>query len=121
MVLLRLRHRAVSMMGFVVLLVNQARGHLHILDSCQQPFVLLQQADALLAAGGRLILACPFSYVDQVTPVANQISEDFVTHFLRQRGYTFSSKDYNWSLKPNDRTVVTHRCLAIDARKSICE
>ena len=94
---------------------------LNILDSCKQPFVLLQQADALLATGGRLILSCPFSYVDHVTPPSNQIGEDFVTHFLRQRGYALTVKESNWSLKPNDRTIVNHRCLTIDAKKSICE
>ena len=93
---------------------------LNIIDSCRDPFLLLQQADALLSPGGKLIISCPFSYLDHVTPMEKQISADFLQHFLTHRDYHITIESHEWWLKPNKRTTVTHDCLTLEAQKPHC-
>lgn len=94
---------------------------LNILDSCRQPFLLLQQANALLRPGGKLIISCPFSYFDHVTLPENQISEQFLLQSLTQLGYSLNCENHNWSLRSGIRTEVIHSCLCIEAVKLNCD
>lgn len=40
----------------------------NVLDSCRDPWVALAQADALLRAGGTLVLTCAYAFHEDVTP-----------------------------------------------------
>lgn len=93
----------------------------NLLDSCREPFLVLQQADALLATGGTLILSCAFAWQDEITPRPQRLEEGFLLHFLRARGYVFepgSPLDLDWPLQLSARTRHVHRTLALRARKN---
>lgn len=93
---------------------------LNLLDSCREPFLALQQADALLRPGGRLLLSCAFAFQDGVTPPEHRFDERFLLQFLSLRGYTpgpDSPRELDWELRVGPRTRHLHRALALDARK----
>lgn len=93
---------------------------LNLLDSCREPFLVLQQADALLKPGGRLLLSCAFAWQDEITPPASRLEERFLLGFLQLRGYTLEPQgllELDWPLQIGPRTRHVHRALALDARK----
>ena len=93
-----------------ILLVN-------LLDSCRDPGLLIQQADALLRPGGRVLLASPFAYDDAITPPDRQLSPGAVQGFFEQRGYALTLGEEDWILRPNPRTTVRHACLTLTGTK----
>lgn len=91
----------------------------NLLDSCRDPFLLLQQADALVRPGGALVLSCAFAWQDEITPPRLQIDEAFLLGYLAHRGYTLAeSQDLAWPLQVSARTRHEHRCLALVARRA---
>ena len=87
----------------------------NILDSCRDPFLLLQQAIALLQPGGTLLICCPFAYSEQITPPNKQISEEFVRQFLSQQNFQLKLENHDWYVRSSPRTFITHHCLCIAA------
>lgn len=91
---------------------------INLLDSCRDPFLLLQQADALLRPGGTLVLSAPFHWRDEVTPPRSRLDPHQVQHFLEHQGYATDRSEVEWVLTPDPRTRTTHRCLTWIARRS---
>lgn len=93
---------------------------LNLLDSCREPYLVLQQADALLAPGGTLLISCAFAWQDSVTPRENRFDERFLLEFLSVRGYRHqgdSPLELDWPLHLGARTRHIHRTLALCAQK----
>jgi SAM-dependent methyltransferase len=89
----------------------------NVVDSCREPWILLQQVDALLRPGGRLLLACPFAWDDGITPPAKQLDEGQLRSFFEKRGYSLDVGSEEWLLRASPRTATTHLCLTLDCRK----
>lgn len=92
---------------------------LNLLDSCRAPHILLQQADALLAPGGRVVLSCAFAYTDAITPRAEQIGEAALRSFWERRGYALEVGEVSWVLSQSDRVQTHHRVLTLSGRKPL--
>lgn len=90
---------------------------LNLLDSCRAPLALLQALDAQLAPGGALLLASPFAYEDQVTPIAAQLDEAEVEAFFFDRGYTLERAELPWPLQTHPRTQSVHAAVRWRGRK----
>lgn len=93
---------------------------LNLLDSCREPFLALQQADALLAPGGTLVLSCAFAWQDAVTPPDQRFDETFLLRFLGGRGYEPAPghpRELDWPLVIGPRTRHVHRALALVASR----
>ena len=89
----------------------------NLLDSCRDPFLLLQQADALLRPGGTLVLVCPFHWREEVTAPADWLHPVQVQGFLDHRGHQGTRGEVEWILAPDERTTVHHRCLTWVTRR----
>ena len=89
----------------------------NVLDSCRDPWILLQQANALLRPGGRLLLSTPFAWDDSVTPPAKQLNEGQLLSFLSRAGYRVEAGEEDWILRGSERTSTRHSCLTLDCRK----
>ncbi len=83
---------------------------INLLDSCRDPGLMLQQALALLAPGGRLVLSSPLHWKREVTPPPLWLSAEFITAWLRGQGFDVSEGEQSWTLQvgPNSQTI--HRC-----------
>ncbi|MFT4978168.1 MAG: SAM-dependent methyltransferase [Myxococcota bacterium] len=90
---------------------------LNLLDSCRAPHILLQQADALLAPGGRLVLSCAFAYDDTITPRAEQLSEAAVVAFWEDRGYAPVLGEVRWVLFTSARVQTVYTVLTLSGQK----
>ena len=90
---------------------------INLLDSCRDPSLLLQQADALLAPGGTLVLASPFHWQEAVTPRTRWMQPEQVDAFLHARGYRLERGEADWTLALDERTSTTHRCATWIARR----
>jgi len=90
---------------------------INLLDSCRDPFLLLQQADALLRPGGTLVLSSPFHWRDEITPPRNWLSPEQVQEFLLARGYHCQKAQHDWILQSGSRTTTLHRCVTWIGRR----
>lgn len=100
---------------------------LNLLDSCRDPRLVLGQADALLAQGGRLVVACPFAWDDRVTPPADRFEPDELLAALRGEdtrlelnlSYRLRRVEdaLSWRLRQGPRTVHEHACQLVVAEK----
>jgi hypothetical protein len=99
----------------------------NVLDSCDDPFTVLAQADALLAPGGRLVLACAFAFDRAVTDPARWFTEEQLLAALRGEipfgPYALGLRpaevhdDLQWRLRVRPRTEHVHRVTGIVADK----
>ncbi|MEM7156579.1 MAG: hypothetical protein AAF799_27275 [Myxococcota bacterium] len=89
---------------------------LNLVDSITHPAVLLQQAQALLAPGGGLLLSSPFNWDDGVTEPSLRLDADVapgddhaegvearVQALLPRMRLCWSDRDVPWSLRIHDR------------------
>ncbi|MBL4849505.1 MAG: methyltransferase domain-containing protein [Planctomycetes bacterium] len=100
---------------------------INLLDSCPDPRTVLGQADALLRPGGTLILACPYAWDPELTPLERQfeatdllaaLSGDPASLGLRFNYELDLVEDrVSWRLQQGSRTVQEHACQLIVARK----
>lgn len=90
---------------------------INLLDSCRDPFLLLQQADALLRPGGTLVLSSPFHWQHEITPARTWLSPQQVQQFLLARGYHCQGAECDWILRADARTTTVHRCVTWIARR----
>jgi SAM-dependent methyltransferase len=86
-------------------------------DSVRDPWLLLAQADALLAPGGRLLVATPFAWLDEVTPPQKQLDEALLVGFFERRDYRLHRAERAWPLRRDARNHAVHRCLVLEATK----
>lgn len=103
-----------------VMLVN-------LLDSCLDPRVVLAQADALLAPGGRLVISTAYAWQDGVTPPAARFTPEALLDALEGRsalvGYPLRyalldvRDPVTWRLRLSPRTVHEHDCQFVVALK----
>lgn len=92
----------------------------NLLDSCRDPGLALQQADALLAPGGTLALSCAFAWQDEITPAALRLDEAVLLGFLQARGYAMAPgypRTLSWPLRLGPRTQHVHEALALVATR----
>lgn len=59
----------------------------NLLDACRDPGLTLAQADALLAPGGTMIITCPYTFHDEVTPPAGRFDADMLRGALQGRSW----------------------------------
>ncbi len=100
---------------------------LNLLDSVRSPRIVLGQADALLAEGGWLVIACAFAFRDDLTPHGERFGPWDLLDALRGRGGRLAlplehrvvrvDDDLAWTLRPSERTLHRHRVLGIVSRK----
>lgn len=83
---------------------------INLLDSCRDPGLLLQQALALLAPGGCLVMASPLHWQRTVTAPDRWLTAEFITEWLRGQGLDVSVGIQEWVLQvgPHSRTI--HQC-----------
>jgi len=84
---------------------------LNLLDSCRDPGLMLQQALALVAPGGRLALASPFHWQESVTPRSLWLRPEQVEDFLRAQSVELTRGEAEWSLSLGPRSEIRHRCV----------
>lgn len=89
---------------------------LNLLDSCRAPYLLLQQADALLRPGGTLVLTSPFCWRPDVTAPEAWLEPEQVDGFLVERGYRVERDELDWHVALGPRSTATHRCWTWVAR-----
>ena len=91
---------------------------LNILDSVRDPFLLLQQLDALLRPGGILLLSCAFAWADHVTPPEQQLSEEWTVGFWQGRKYEIVKERCQWILPVSLHSETIHSCFVYRLTKS---
>lgn len=99
----------------------------NVLDSCRDPFLVLAQADALVAAGGRLLVTCAFAFDPSITPRALWFDERALQQALSGLrpfgGYSLVCRlegetlELEWRLPISSRTVHVHRVCVYTARR----
>lgn len=99
----------------------------NLLDSCDDPALVLAQADALVAPGGRLLVACAYAFDDGITPPARQFTEAELVAALRGEaafgGYALDCRldapptDRAWGLVVGPRTRHLHRVQVLSASR----
>ncbi len=99
----------------------------NVLDSCDDPAVVLAQADALVAPGGRLVVTCAYAFDDTITRPAHRFDEQQLMAALTGRadfcGYGLDCRldgppmDLEWVLNPGPRTRHVHRVQVLTATR----
>lgn len=99
----------------------------NLLDSCDDPGMVLAQADALVAPGGRLVVACAYAFDDGITPPALQFGEADLVAALRGEGTFLGHEvdcrldappaDRAWGLVVGPRTRHLHRVQVLSATR----
>lgn len=84
---------------------------INVIDSCTQPFLLLQQADALVKEHGTILFSSPFAWNDGVTPPKEQLSADWVRQFWMQKGYTLQEEEHDWFVQSNPRSRTHYKTI----------
>ena len=84
---------------------------LNVIDSCTHPFLLLQQADALVKKNGRIIFSSPFSWKDSVTSPTEQLSSDWVYQFWIEKGYNITEEENDWFVQSNPRSQTQYKTI----------
>jgi SAM-dependent methyltransferase len=100
---------------------------LNVLDSTRSPRLVLGHADALLRAGGTLIVSCPYAWNDAITEPAEQFDAATLLGTLRgEQNRLELPLDYaveevhdpvEWRVRAGARTVHLHHCQLVVARK----
>jgi SAM-dependent methyltransferase len=80
----------------------------NLLDSCRDPWIALQQAAALVAPEGTLVISSAFAWRDDVTPVPRQIQAAQVDDLLARWGFTVETGEQQWVLHPSPRSQHLH-------------
>ena len=102
---------------------------LNLLDSVAEPRVALGQADALLAPGGQLVLACAYAWRDDLTPPRERFTPDDLLVALRGEGGPLAlphlryavervEDGLEWSLQVSPRQRHVYACQLVIARKA---
>lgn len=104
-----------------VMLVN-------LLDSCANPGLVLAQAEALLAPGGRLIVSCAYAWQDSITQVQRRFSPEHLlaavdgqrTHLTEPLALRLVDAwdPVLWKLRAGPRSVHLHHCQLLVAERS---
>lgn len=99
----------------------------NVLDSCDDPFTTLAQADALLGPGGRAVLTCAFAFDPAITDPARWFTEVQLVAALRGESafgpYALALRalhvddDLEWRLRVRPRTEHIHRVLGVVAAR----
>ncbi len=99
----------------------------NVLDSCADPALVLAQADALLAPGGRLIVSCAYAFQDEITHRSRRFTADQLLTALQGGGplggYRFDHRVIEaidrlpWPIRLSDRTTHVHEAQAIISLK----
>lgn len=100
----------------------------NVLDSCADPALVLAQADALVAPGGELVVACAFAFDDGITPPEHQFSEAALAGALSGQ-HPFGAwsptcrlseppEDLEWRLMVGPRSTHVHRVRVFRARRT---
>jgi SAM-dependent methyltransferase len=82
---------------------------LNVLDSCRAPFLLLQQALALLQDAGRILFSSPFAWNDDVTSPKEQLSPEWVRTYFIQEGYTIEEEECSWFVQSSPRSCTRYQ------------
>ncbi len=100
----------------------------NVLDSCADPALVLAQADALVAPGGELLVACAFAFEDGVTARERQFTEaDLAAALAGERPFgpwalacrlVAPPLDLEWRLAVGPRTTHVHRVAVFRARRT---
>ena len=90
---------------------------LNVLDSCRNPFLLMQQADALLLDRGTILFSSPFAWNDTVTDPKEQVDPEWVRFFWEQRGYTVEEEEREWFVQSSPRSLIRYQTLAWEIYK----
>lgn len=100
---------------------------LNLLDACREPLLVLQQADALLAPGGALLLTTPWTWSDAVTPPDQRLDGDELAAILQGRPNRTGLRldhalerredELTWRLHTGPRLVHEYRCELFLSRK----
>lgn len=85
---------------------------LNVVDSCETPFLLLQQVDALLKKGGSILFSSPFTWNDDITAPEEQFSPEHVEHFFLSRGYTIKKEEHTWFVQGSPRSCTQYNVFA---------
>jgi SAM-dependent methyltransferase len=102
---------------------------LNLLDSVAQPRIVLGQADALLASGGTLVIACAYAWRDDCTPARERFTPADLLAALRGDGgalelphlrYTLERVEdpLPWRLRSSPRLSHHFDCQLVVARKA---
>ena len=99
----------------------------NVLDSCRDPFLVLAQADAMVAAGGSLVVACAFAFDPSITPRASWFDEVALGQALSGLrpfgGYSLVCRlegealELEWRLPISSRTAHVHSVRVLVARR----
>lgn len=89
----------------------------NVLDSCNDPGVVLAQAAGLLRPGGRLIVSCAFAFQESITPRSFWFDEPMLRGALSGAGFfgrpirvrLDEALELDWPLRVSARTTHTHR------------
>ncbi len=91
----------------------------NVLDSCRDPGLVLAQADALLAPGGRLAVTCAFAFEEAITARAHWFSAEELDAALAGArpfgGYDLGCRldgealELEWRLQVAERSTHVHR------------
>ena len=100
---------------------------LNMLDAVPRPALLLRVIDGLCAAGGEVVIACPFAWQSTVMDDAERLggadpAADLVDRLRTGRGlgsrYEIAEqRDLPWTLRRDARSAVTYRTHYLRARK----
>jgi SAM-dependent methyltransferase len=101
---------------------------LNLLDSCADPALVLAQADALVAPGGTLVVACAFAFDASITAPERQFSEGDLEAALRgERAFGAwglgcrldgEPLDLLWRLRVGPRSEHVHHVRVLRARRA---
>lgn len=99
-----------------------------LLDSCQDPGLVLAQAEALLRPGGRLVVTCAYAFQEAITPRERWFHAQTLRAALSGGapflGYTLNLRllededGIPWPLRLSDRLVHTHATHWIVSQKA---
>ena len=80
----------------------------NLLDSCRDPWIALQQAAALVAPEGALVITCAFAWRDDITPLPRQLQASQVDDLLARWGFSVETGERQWVLHPSPRSQHIH-------------
>lgn len=99
----------------------------NLLDSCDDPGLVLAQADALVAPGGRLLIGCAYAFEDSITAPGRQFREEELLAALQGGGDFLGygldcrldapAEEREWVLQRGPRTRHVHRVQVLTATR----
>jgi len=99
---------------------------LNLVDTVRDPWLVVQQAIAATRSGGLLLVACPFSWRDDLTEADRWLGDDArrsaedgpaaLEGLLAEAGALLDRRELDWSLSHDARATMLRRALALAVR-----